>query len=376
MPDVPKNVGWIGLGIMGKPMACNLLGKMENGTQFYVYYVIQKSIDDFVEEGQGRVHACSSSKEVADRSVCHLLDRRNVFQSPTTNQSLTDRMQDIIISMVPEGSHVKSVYLTEETGILASSNLHSKILLDCSTIDVGTSLAVRDATTTQHPTATFYDAPVSGGAIGAAKGTLTFMLGCAPADPNIALLSALLNLMGSNIFPCGGPSLGLTAKLCNNYCSGLIAIAVSEAMNIGMASGMDPRVLANVFHTSTAQSAICDDWCPVPGISPDAPASKGYAGGFRVQLMRKDFGLAVETAKRIGVGLALGEKGLGVYEGASEDERCRDLDSRVVFRYLGGREEWREGFPEEVELKREETRRLLRKGREVEEREKAEGKLG
>jgi 3-hydroxyisobutyrate dehydrogenase len=270
--------------------------------------------------------------------------------------------------MVPEGSHVKSVYLTEKTGVLAS-DLQSKILLDCSTIDVGTSLSVRDAVATTHPSAHFFDSPVSGGAIGAEKGTLTFMLGCAAEDPNIALLTTLLNLMGSNIFPCGGPSFGLTAKLCNNYCSGLIAIAVSEAMNIGMASGMDPRVLANVFHTSTAQSAICDDWCPVPGLSPDAPASKGYKGGFRVQLMKKDFGLAVDTAERVGVGLALGEKGLGVYEGASVDPGCRDLDSRVVYRFLGGREDWRGDFPGEVEMKKEGTRRFLRRGREAEEKE-------
>jgi 3-hydroxyisobutyrate dehydrogenase len=271
--------------------------------------------------------------------------------------------------MVPEGSHVKSVYLTESTGVLASSDLGTKILLDCSTIDVATSLAVRSATTTQHPNATFYDSPVSGGAIGAAKGTLTFMLGAANDDPNITLLTTLLKLMGSNIFPCGGPSFGLTAKLCNNYCSGLIAIAVSEAMNIGMASGMDPRVLANVFHTSTAQSSICDDWCPVPGLSPDAPASKGYQGGFRVQLMKKDFGLAVSAAKKVGVELALGEQGLKVYEETSEDPKCKDLDSRVVYRHLGGKEDWRGDFPEEVDMKREETRRLLRKGREAEEKE-------
>lgn len=78
------------------------------------------------------------------------------------------------------------------------------------------------------------------------------MLGCATNDPNIDLLTRLLGFMGGNIFPCGGASLGLTAKLCNNYCSGLIAIAVSEAMNIGMASGMDPRVLANIFRAAAS----------------------------------------------------------------------------------------------------------------------------
>lgn len=274
-------------------------------------------------------------------------------------------MQDIIISMVPEGSHVRAVYLTESNGVLAST-LAAKLLIDCSTIDTDTSLAVRDAVASQHPHASFYDAPVSGGAIGAQKGSLTLMLGCATSDPHIGVLTTLLSLVGSNIFPCGGPSLGLTAKLCNNYCSGLIAIAVSEAMNIGMASGMDPRVLANIFHTSTAQSSICDDWCPVPGLSLDAPPSNGYRGGFRVGLMKKDFGLAVEAAGRVGVKLALGGEGLKVYEETSKSEECKDLDSRVVYRYLGGREEWRGEFPEEVEMKKDETRRLLRKGKEAE----------
>lgn len=265
--------------------------------------------------------------------------------------------------MVPEGSHVRSVYLTSETGVLAS-DLGSKILIDCSTIDTGTSIAVRDACTEQHPEASFYDAPVSGGVLGAEKGTLTFMVGCKQDDKNVDLLLKLLGLMGGNVFPCGGASLGLTAKLCNNYCSGLIAIVTSEAMNIGMASGMDPRVLANIFHTSTAQSSILDDWNPVPGLSPDAPASKGYQGGFRVQLMKKDFGLAVDTAERVGVKLALGAEGLKVYEQASQDENCKDLDSRVVYRFLGGREDWRKDFPEEVEMKKYATRKALQIGRE------------
>jgi 3-hydroxyisobutyrate dehydrogenase len=82
--------------------------------------------------------------------------------------------------------------------------------------------------------------------------------------------------------------------------------------------------------------------------------------------MKKDFGLAVEAAERVGVKLALGEEGLRAYEETSRDPECRDLDSRVVFRYLGGREDWREGFPEEVEMKKEETRRLLQRGKEME----------
>lgn len=279
--------------------------------------------------------------------------------------------------MVPEGSHVRSVYLDETNGVLLSS-LGSKVLIDCSTIDTASSLAVRDAVAAKHPQARFYDAPVSGGVIGAEKATLTFMLGCAESNSDMRLLMSVLSVMGGNIFPCGGASLGLVAKLCNNYCSGLIAIAVSEAMNVGIKSGMDPRVLANVWHTSTAQSAICDDWCPVPGLCPEAPASKGYQGGFRVQLMKKDFGLAVDAAERVGAKLALGEEGLKVYEGAMQDEKCKNLDSRVVYRYLGGEEEWKEkgGFEEDVQMKRDETRRLIALGREVEAQRKKEAQGG
>lgn len=272
--------------------------------------------------------------------------------------------QDVIFSMVPEGSHVRAVYLTPETGVLAS-DLGPKILIDCSTIDTGTSLAVRDETVKKHPKARFYDAPVSGGVIGAERGTLTFMVGCAEDNSDYRLLDSLLSLMGGNIFACGGASLGLTAKLCNNYTSSLISIATVEAMNIGMAAGMDPRVLANIFHTSTAQSAICDDWNPVPGICPDAPASKGYKGGFRINLMRKDVGLAIDSADRLGVKLAIGREGWKVYDEASRDPRCEGRDSRVIYRYLGGNEEWSKKFPGELPMKRDETRALLKKAREM-----------
>lgn len=173
------------------------------------------------------------------------------------------------------------------------------------------------------------------------------MLGCNEDDPKLPLLKELLGAMGSSIFPCGGFSLGLTAKLCNNYCSGLIAIATAEALNIGIKSGMDPSVLARVFTKSTAQSTINDKWNPVPGVCPNAPASKDYQGGFKVQLMKKDFNLAVEMAKRVGAQLRLGEPGLAVYNEASEDVACRDRDSRVVFRRIGGVENWKEklGLP-------------------------------
>ena len=201
--------------------------------------------------------------------------------------------------MVPEGAHVRAVYLDPQSGI-CSTDVSDKLLIDCSTIDTATSLAVKDHISRSFPSASFYDSPVSGGVVGAVKGTIAFFLGCAESDPNVERLTHLMSLMGKQIIPCGGPSLGLAAKLSNNYLSGIIAIAVSEAMDMGMRSGLDPRVLAKVYAAGTAQNTISDRFNPVPHVYPEAPSSKGYKEGFKVQLMRKDFSLAVDMAKRVG----------------------------------------------------------------------------
>lgn len=241
--------------------------------------------------------------------------------------------------MVPEASHVQQAYLDPQNGICAA-DISNKLLVDCSTIDTATSLQIKEHISRNFPTASFYDAPVSGGVVGAKKASIAFYLGCAEEDPNLPRLMNLTSMMGKQTIPCGAPSFGLAAKLSNNYLSGIIAIACSEAMDMGMRSGLDPRVLAKVYAAGTAQNAVCDRFNPVPGVYPEAPSSNGYKDGFKVQLMKKDFGLAVDMADRVGTRLALGDAGLETYAGASEDERCRDLDSRVVYRYLGGREDW------------------------------------
>jgi 3-hydroxyisobutyrate dehydrogenase len=243
--------------------------------------------------------------------------------------------------MLPEGAHVKSVYLDPTTGIVAAlSDSSPKLLIDSSTIDTATNLHVREQLSAVSPSSLFYDAPVSGGVLGAVNGSIAFFLGCPLSDPNMPRLAALLQTMGGKVIPCGGPSLGLAAKLSNNYLSGIITIACSEAMDMGMRAGIDAKVLASVFAAGTAQNAICDVFNPVPGVCPQAPASNGYRGGFRVQLMKKDIGLAVGMARSVGARNVLGASGLGVYAAASEAADCRDLDSRVVYRYLGGREDW------------------------------------
>ncbi|KAF1848893.1 uncharacterized protein K460DRAFT_304486 [Cucurbitaria berberidis CBS 394.84] len=309
-----KTLGFIGLGAMGKPMVEHLATKLPLESRIWVYDVAEEAVNDVCAEFPNRVLRGKSAKDVAQQV-------------------------DTIVTMVPEGAHVRSVYLDADNGV-CSTDISNKLLIDCSTIDTATSLAVKNHIAENFPSASFYDSPVSGGVVGAIKGTIAFFLGCAESDPNLERLTYLMRLMGKQVITCGGPSLGLAAKLSNNYLSGIIAIACSEAFDMGMRSGLDPRTLAKVYAAGTAQNAICDKFCPVPHVYPEAPSSGGWKQGFKVQLMRKDFGLAVDMAKRVGSRNVLGEIGLETYDGAANDPRCRDLDSRVVYRYLGGEEDW------------------------------------
>ncbi|KAK5080707.1 hypothetical protein LTR05_008411 [Lithohypha guttulata] len=312
--SVPKSVGFIGLGVMGLRMVERLTKLTERDVVIYVFDVNTEVTRVLAEQHPGRVVVQQNSREVAASS-------------------------HTVLTMVPEGHHLRSVYMTPDVGIL-SADLSDRILIDCSTIDITTSSLVRQAVKEKSTSASFYDCPVSGGSLGAENGTLTFMLGCGPDDQNVGFLQSILSMLGKSIIPCGRPGLGLLAKFCNNYCSGLIAIATSEAFNIAMSQGMDPRILHKIFKTSTASSTVNDTWNPVPGLCPDAPSSHGYQGGFKLRLMRKDFGLAVDAAKSGGARLALGDAALKLYTEASTDPEYSELDARVVFKYLGGKQDW------------------------------------
>ncbi|KAJ5923890.1 hypothetical protein N7466_008077 [Penicillium verhagenii] len=318
-----ESVGFIGLGAMGMWMVVHLAEKLPPTVKIYIFDIVTPLMNELFAKYPQRVVRCVNPKDVADQSR-------------------------IILTMLPEGKHVKKVYLCADG--ICSAELAGKLLIDCSTIDTASFLEVRDHISNLSPSTLFYDAPVSGGVIGAKKGTLAFFVGCSEDEtPELNQIKELLLSMGSTVIPCGGPSLGLAARLSNNYLSGIIAIACSEAMDMGMRSGLDPRILAKVFAAGTAQNTVCDRFCPVPGVYPEAPSSNGYQDGFKVQLMRKDFSLAVEMARRVESRNVLGGAGLTIYEGASEDVRCKDLDSRVVFRYLGGNEKWQNEEQGEVE---------------------------
>ncbi|KAJ7594584.1 NAD binding domain of 6-phosphogluconate dehydrogenase-domain-containing protein [Mycena floridula] len=311
MSQLPTSLGWIGIGAMGYPMASQLRQKLPSTTAITIYDIDTSAVERFVAEYEsfGEIVVAENAREVAEKSRC-------------------------IITIVPEGSHVKAVYLTPEVGLLATST-SGKLFIDCSTIDPETSLLVGKAVAASDISGDpprFYDAPVSGGTAGAEKATLTFMVGASEDEPDFLLLRDLLGYMGTTIRATGGRSLGLAAKLSNNYLSGLIALATAEAMNLGMRLGVDPKTLSELIQTSSGASWVNATVNPVPGVCPDAVTSRGYKGGFKVQLMKKDMSLAIDSARRAGAKLVLADAGLAAYSAAAEDPHCRDLDSRVVYR--------------------------------------------
>lgn len=207
--------------------------------------------------------------------------------------------------------------------------------IDCSTIDPSSSREVAkwvaDANQGQ-----FVDAPMSGGVVGAAAGSLTFMLG-AP-DSLVPKLEPILLRMGKRVLHCGAQGNGLSAKLANNYLLAINNIATAEAMNLGIRWGLDPKILANIINVSTGRCWPSEVNNPVKGVVETAPAGRDYSGGFGISLMKKDLKLAIIAAKETDAKLELGDRAREVYEQAEQVDSCKGRDFSVIYRFLGGKE--------------------------------------
>lgn len=140
--------------------------------------------------------------------------------------------------------------------------------------------------------------------------------------------------MGKKVLHCGPQGSGLSGKLANNYLLAINNIATAEAMNMGIAWGLDPKVLANLINVSTGKCWPSEVNNPVEGVVPTAPAGRGYAGGFGIGLMKKDLGLAIQAAGEAGARLELGERAREVYDEAEAREECKGKDFSVIYRYL------------------------------------------
>jgi len=250
--------------------------------------------------------------------------------------------------MLPGSEAVKAVYLDPVTGILAgvsaatkdASSVQHKLIMECGTIESDTILSVaKAAQATADPAAlTFVDAPVSGGPMGAEAGTLTFMVGCPPAASAqvFPVVKSHLRHMGNadGIFLCGDVGAGTAFKIINNYLSAITSLAAAEALNIGVKAGLDPKLLTDVINVSGGQCWVTSKANPVPGVQPDVPSSKGYEGGFRIELCAKVLGMGSRLAEMVGARTVLDGPTLGAFGEAVADERYRGKDARVVYKWL------------------------------------------
>ena len=177
---------------------------------------------------------------------------------------------------------------------------------------------------------------MSGGVVGASAGTLTFLLG-SPASL-LPRVEPILRYMGSRIFHLGDQGAGLAGKLANNYALAVNNIAAAEAMSMAIQWGLDAKTFAGMMNSATGRSWPSEVNNPVPGVVEGAPAGRGYEGGFGMGLMKKDLGLAVDSAKSFGVKTALAERAVEVYEEAERDVRCNGKDFSSIYRWLEGPE--------------------------------------
>lgn len=286
-------VAFLGLGNMGLPMALNLVTA---GHQVRGFDLVQAQLDAF--KAGGGVTVSSAADAVPDA--------------------------DVIISMLPASRHVEALYLGD-SGLLAVANPKT-LLIDCSTISPKVSQAV--AAQAKAKGFAMIDAPVSGGTAGAQAATLTFMVGGDSNDVDRA--RPLLEKMGKNIFHAGPSGSGQTVKVCNNMLLGIQMLGTSEALRLGIANGMDPKVLSDIMSKSSGRNWVLELYNPCPGVMENVPSSKGYAGGFGVDLMLKDLGLATENASDLDASVPLGDLSRRLYEAHSQAGNGQ-LDFSSVF---------------------------------------------
>ncbi len=238
---------------------------------------------------------------------------------------------EVVITMLPASRHVEGLYLGED---LLARIPQSALVIECSTIAPDSARKVAEAARSRG--LAMIDAPVSGGTGGAAAGTLTFIVGGEAAALERA--RPVLEQMGKNIFHAGPAGAGQVAKICNNMLLGILMAGTSEALALGVANGLDPKVLSDIIAKSSGRNWATELYNPWPGVMPQAPASKDYAGGFGVDLMLKDLGLAAEAALGARASAPLGELARNLYALHSRAGNGALDFSSIVRLYTGQRE--------------------------------------
>lgn len=270
-------ITFIGLGNMGCPMASNLV---KAGHDVTVFDLSKDAVATLVSEG---AKSANTAHEAAAGAEC-------------------------VITMLPAGQHVEAVYLGDD-GLLASLPAGT-LVIDSSTIAPETARGVAEVAKARD--IPFLDAPVSGGVGGAKAGTLTFI--CGGAEATFTKAKPILEGMGKNIFHAGEHGSGQVAKICNNMMLAILMAGTSEALALGVKNGLDPAVLSEIMKQSSGGNWALNVYNPWPGVMEGVPASRGYEGGFLVNLMNKDLGLAFDNAVKNHAAIPMGSLARNLFE--------------------------------------------------------------
>ncbi|GAA5978624.1 hypothetical protein JCM5350_002457 [Sporobolomyces pararoseus] len=323
-------IGFIGLGAMGRGMAANLLNKTFEGQAGVYTYDPDKPRPAFVVYD---AFPEAASKFLTEHTRAYA--GRDVL--PASSPAGVVRLASTIFTMLPSSPQVEEVYLGEnglKEGLegLGDDKRAETLFVDCTTLDQAVAKEV--ANEMRQVGAEMVDAPVSGGVVGAEKGTLSFMVG----GPKAAFERAqpYLARMGSRHIHCGDSGNGLAAKICNNLLLGISMAGTAEAMLLGKALGLSPDLLASILNTSTGKCWSSEINNPAPGALPNSPtpADRGYTGGFLSKLMAKDLNLALSASKDSGVPLPVGSLTSTLYNKLSAHEEYGGRDFSVVYEYL------------------------------------------
>lgn len=261
-PRMGELVGFVGVGTMGRPMALRLL---DRGVSLLVYDLDRAAVEAVVGAS---AQAAPSLAEIGKR--CRF-----------------------VLTSLPSSPHVEEV-LAGPGGVIEAM-AKGGTLIDMSTIDPLTTRRV--AARAQAAGIRMVDAPVSGAPPKARDGTLTIMVG-GDADV-IADCRFLFDALGENVIHVGPIGAGETVKLVNNLIAAICMLAVAEGFNIGVRAGMSPKTLYDVISKSSGDCWPLRTRVPYPGVLPASPANDDFAPGFMLDLMHKDLGLALETAKSV-----------------------------------------------------------------------------
>ena len=284
-----NHIAFIGVGNMGNPMANQLV---KAGKDVKVFDVSQDVIKIAKQSG---LDVINSMEEL--------------LQGATT-----------VISMLPEGKHVRSLYLGDN-GILKKIPKDC-LIIDCSTIDIETSLELGNAA--KKIGINMIDAPVTGGVMGARIGKLNFLVG--GSNEAVAIAKPLFDIMGQKILHAGAQGSGVGVKICNNMSLGISMIASAEALMLAKRLKMDVKKVHSIIKEASGNNWAMTNYTPLPNLTEGVPSNNKYRPGFSAAMMTKDLKLANDAAKSVDASTPLGKAALEIFS-----DFCKDGDSETDY---------------------------------------------